>query len=39
MGKVGRDALRGGFTLVEVMVVLALLALLAGLAAPNLLRL
>ena len=34
-GKLAQD----GFTLVEVMVVLALLALLAGLAAPNLLRL
>ena len=35
----GRDVLPSGFTLVEAMVVLALLALLAGLAAPNLLRL
>lgn len=38
-GSAGRDLLPGGFTLVEVMVVVALLALLAGLAAPNLLRL
>lgn len=38
-GNARRDLLRGGFTLIEVMVVLALLALLAGLAAPNLLRL
>ena len=39
VGNAGGDVLRGGFTLVEVMVVMALLALLAGLAAPNLLRL
>ncbi len=34
-----QESVSRGFTLVEVMVVLALLALLAGLAAPNLLRL
>ncbi|MXY53057.1 MAG: prepilin-type N-terminal cleavage/methylation domain-containing protein [Gammaproteobacteria bacterium] len=38
-GSPGKAMAASGFTLVEVMVVLALLALLAGLAAPNLLRL